>query len=457
MTKYKLSGITFCILSLCVTGLLAQDRQEKLNERISVASDVALNLNTSHTNVVFETWNRNEIEIEAYVEGENLDDENSRRIIESWQLDVLGDDQNITINSRAGNLWSGKVTASNFTISEEELRKLDPAISDLLGPLIKNIENNPMPNSLSNEQQSNVNLSDRRYSGQDEKYVQQWESQIREKFSDEIEKEKQKLAQQLEKNGAISGDLQIKLEWGEQYGRQMEAWAAQFVRDIQNQQQGTSNVTVYQYTATRPNTKGTSKVIKVKMPKNAKLKLNIRHGAVQLAEKSYNVKASLSHTRLSANVVDGNKTFIKASYSPVFVRQWNDGRLVVNYVKNCRIQIAKNLLVNSDSSNIFIQQMDENGAIAASFGMVTIANLGSSFKTLDLAVQNSDFRLKLPKTPFNLTYTGSRSKIGLPKTLEINTRSNFGNVFINGYQGTRDTDKLITVNAKYSNVILSKE
>ena len=193
------------------------------------------------------------------------------------------------------------------------------------------------------------------------------------------------------------------------------------------------------------------------MPKNAKLKLNIRHGAVQLAEKSYNVKASLSHTRLSANVIDGNKTFIKASYSPVFVRQWNDGRLVVNYVKNCRIQIAKNLLVNSDSSNIFIQQMDENGAIAASFGTVTIANLGSSFKTLDLAVQNSDFRLKLPKTPFNLTYTGSRSKIGLPKTLEINTRSNFGNVFINGYQGTRDTDKLITVNAKYSNVILSKE
>jgi len=333
MTKYKLSGITFCILSLCVTGLLAQDRQEKLNERISVASDVALNLNTSHTNVVFETWNRNEIGIEAYVEGENLDDENSKRIIESWQLDVLGDDQNITINSRAGNLWSGKVTASNFTISEEDLRKLNPAISDLLGPLIKNIENNPMPNSLSNEQQSNVNLSNKRYSEQDEKYVQQWESQIREKFSDEIEKEKQKLAKQLEKNGAVSGDLQIKLEWGEQYGRQMEAWAAQFVRDIQNQQQGTSNVTVYQYTATRPNTKGTSKVIKVKMPKNAKLKLNIRHGAVQLAEKSYNVKASLSHTRLSANVIDGDKTFIKASYSPVFVRQWNDGRLESEFTK----------------------------------------------------------------------------------------------------------------------------
>ncbi len=252
--------------------------------------------------------------------------------------------------------------------------------------------------------------------------------------------------------------MEIRLEtWDEQYGRKMNAWASQLVQDVDKQQTGTANVTVYRYSTSKVNTNSTSKIIKIRIPKEAKLRLNIRHGDVQLAEKSNNIKASLSHTKLSANVIDGEQTFIKASYSPVFVRQWNNGRLVINYVKNCRIQNAKNLLVNADSSNIFIQQLEENGAISGSFGVITIANLGESFSTLDLAVQNSDFKLNLPKTAFNLSYSGAQSIISLPKTLEINTRKNFGNVFVNGFQNTRNTDKIITINAKYSKVVLNNK
>ncbi len=458
MMRYKLNIITFYVFGFYSIGILAQDRESKLNEKLSVNSDVTINLNTSHTNIVFETWNRNEVAVEAYIEGNNLIDENSKRILDSWQLDVLGDHENVTINSAAGNLWTGKVTASNFRVSKEELRMLNPAIADMLGPLIKNIDNNPMPNALS-DNLANVNLKNRSNNPEEEKYIQQWENQIREKFSDEIDQEKQKWAKQLEENSKTgSGQMKIELEaWGQQYGEQMEAWASQLVRDIEKQQQGTANVTIYQYTAQRSNTGNTSKMIKIKIPKDAKLKLNIRHGAVQLAEKANNVRASLSHTKLSANVIDGNQTFIKTSYSPVFVREWNNGRLVVNYVKNCRIQNAKNLLVNADSSNVFIQELDQNGAISASFGVVTIANLGKSFSTLDLAIQNSDFKLKLPDASFNLSYSGAQSLISLPKTLEINTRKNFGNVFINGFQNTRSTNNMITINAKYSEIVLNNK
>ncbi len=455
--KYKLNVVALVMGISCV-GLFAQDRQEKLNERLTVNPDVNVNLNTSHTNIVFETWNKNEIGVEAYIEGANLTDENSRRILDSWQLEILGDDQNITITSAAGNLWTGKVTASNITMTKEELQKLSPAIADMLGPIMENIANNPMPSALP-ENLSNVTLENKKYSKEEEKYIQQWENQIREKFSEEIEQGKQKLANQIQgKTTPISGQMEIRLDtWGAQYGKQMEAWASQLVKDIQNQQKGTANVTVYQYSAQRSNVgNNTSKIIKIKMPKRANLKMNVRHGAVQLPELASNVKASLSHTKLSANVVEGNQTYIKASYSPVYVKQWNNGKLVVNYVKNCRIQNAKNLLVNADSSNIYIQQLDENGAISASFGMITIANLGKSFTTLDLAVQNSDFKLKLPESAFNLSYSGAQSLISLPKTLEINSRKNFGNVFINGYQDTRSTENLITINAKYSEVVLHK-
>jgi len=196
------------------------------------------------------------------------------------------------------------------------------------------------------------------------------------------------------------------------------------------------------------------RIVKVKMPKKALLKLNIRHGNVQLAEKTVDMVASLSHTSVQGNIIEGDRTFIRTSYSPLTVKQWNSGRLVVNYVKNCRIQNAKNLRVNADSSNLFIQDLEGNAAISGSFGAITVASLSETFATLDLAVENSDFKLRLPKTAFNIAYNGIQSRISLPKRIEANARRNFGNVLVNGFNKTRDTDKVITINAKYSDIIL---
>ncbi|MBP2834206.1 hypothetical protein J8281_18560 [Aquimarina sp. U1-2] len=461
--KYKLSFTITIVSVFCYTGLLAQDQQSKLNEKITVNRDVVVRLNTSHTNVIFETWNKNTVEINAYLEGD-LTNDTSKHILDSWQVNVVGDSNEITINSAAGNLWRRDVTASNIKVTKdnlEDLRRLSPLIANMLSPLIKNIEKNPMPNTLT-QNRSNVNYGAANSNKGEEKYVEQWENQIREKFSDDLEKSKQKWALQLqeEHSNIVAGQMEIRLEtsWGAQYEKQMNTWAAQLTKDINNQQKGVANVTFYQYRSNNNKTTShkVSKVIKVYMPKAAQLKLNIRHGDVQLAERSTNVIASLSHTKLSAKVIDGDQTFIKASYSPVFVRQWDDGKLVVNYVKNCRIQTANNLLVNSDSSNIYIQQLNQNGAISGSFGVITIENLGASFSTLDLVVRNSDFHLKLPETALNLSYSGAQSLISLPKTMQISSRRNFGNVFINGFQKTRSTDKMITINAKYSEVVLSK-
>ncbi|GGX08903.1 hypothetical protein [Aquimarina muelleri] len=457
--KYKLNIFTLSVL--CCTGVFAQEKQSKLNKKLVVNNDVTINLNTSHTNIVFETWNKNTVSVDAYLEGD-LSDENNKRVLDSWQVNVVGDNKEVTINSVAGNLWSTDISSSNINTDRnlQELKMLGPAITNMLGPLMENIAKNPMPNALS-ESKANVNYDNSPFKEKNEKYIKQWESQIREKFKEDIGEKKQKWAKEFENKGIKipEGKKDIRLEtWGEQYGKQMDAWASQLIKDIQSQQSGLTNVTVYRYSSSRVNNNSTSaKTIKIHIPVKAKLRLNIRHGDVQLAEKSNNVKASLSHTKLSANVIDGDQTFIKASYSPVFVRQWNNGRLVINYVKNCRIQKAKSLTVNADSSNIFIQQLDKKGAISASFGVITIANLGESFSTLDLVVQNSDFKLNLPKIAFNLSYNGAQSIIALPKTMEISTRKNFGNVLVNGFQNSRSTDKMITINAKYSEVVLNNK
>ncbi|WP_152537432.1 hypothetical protein [Aquimarina pacifica] len=457
--KYKLNIFTLSVL--CCAGLWAQEKHTKLSEKLTVNKDVVVKLNTSHTSIVFETWNKNTIAIEAYLEGGDLSDENTQRILDNWQVNVIGDNQEVTINSAAGNLWSRSVTSSSTRMDKnlQELRLLGPMITDMLGPIMENILKNPMPNALS-KNHSNVNYGNQQLANDDEKYIQQWENQIREKFTEDVNKEKKIWAKQFENTSEsiIDNENIVAQNWGKQYEKQMDAWASQLIKDIENQQKGTGNVTVYRrYSTSNKTTNNTHKVIKVLIPKEARLRLNTRHGDVQLAEKSNNVIASLSHTKLSANSIDGKKTFIKASYSPVVVKEWNEGRLVVNYVKNCRIQNAKNLLVNADSSNIYIQQLNENAAISGSFGVITIANLGESFSTLDLVVQNSDFKLKLPKTAFNLAYSGAQSVISLPPSLDINVRKNFGNEFISGYQNTRSTDKMITINAKFSEVVLQNK
>ncbi|WP_299437800.1 hypothetical protein [uncultured Aquimarina sp.] len=452
---YKLNVLALSLI--CFSGMFAQSREHKLSEKFVANKDITINLNTSHTEVVFETWNKNSVEIEAYIEGDNITEENKERLLQNWRIEALGNSREITINSITGNFWSGSISASNTKNSDlPEFRRLEPVISDMLRPILRNIENNPMPTALS-ENLASMNFDPSKFKENEEKYIQQWGDQIKEKFGDNYEsvvknwtKELSKSTGQLQSNGSISSQ-----DWaGEEFARRMQAWASQFSGDLEITQTNGSNVMVYRYSSRMNNSGTIDRIVKVKMPKDALLKLNIRHGNVQLAEKTTNMIASLSHTSLQANVIDGDRTFIRTSYSPVLIKQWNNGRLAVNYVKNCRIQKAKNLRVNADSSNIFIQELEENAAISGSFGAVTVANLSESFSTLDLAVENSDFKLKLPKTAFNIAYSGVQSRISIPKTIEANARRNFGNVFVNGFNKTRDTDKVITINAKYSDIIL---
>ncbi|MDH7444443.1 hypothetical protein [Aquimarina sp. 2201CG14-23] len=451
---YKLNFITLSVV--CFAGLFAQDKQHKLSEKFVVNNDVIINLNTSHTQVVFETWNKNSVEIEAYIEGENITEENKERLLHNWRIEAIGNSREITLNSITGNFWRGNISAtSNRNLPESQMLGL--MITDMLGPILKNIENNPMPSALS-ENLASMNFDTNKYKENEEKYIQQWGDQIKEKFGDNYENVVKNWTNELSKNAnKIQSQVAITPQnWeGEEFAKRMQAWASQFSGDIEITQRNGANVMVYSYSSNSSVNSGKiDRIVKVKMPKAALLKLNIRHGDIKLAEKTTNMIASLSHTSLDANIIEGDRTFVRVSYSPVSIKQWNSGRLAVNYVKNCRIQNAKNLRVNADSSNIFIQELEENGAISGSFGAITIANLSESFDTLDLAVENSDFKLNLPKNAFNISYSGVQSRISLPKTIEAKARKNFGNVFVNGFHKTRNTDKVITINAKYSDIIL---
>ena len=105
-TKIKMKLVALCFL---ITGsLIAQQKLTKISQSIKVDKDVVVNLNTSYSNIVFDTWNKNTIEIEAYVEGEKLSQEELEDALKHWDVDIDATSSKVSISTRGGqsrSLW----------------------------------------------------------------------------------------------------------------------------------------------------------------------------------------------------------------------------------------------------------------------------------------------------------------------------------------------------------------
>ncbi|MCB0468708.1 MAG: hypothetical protein KDC64_10945, partial [Aequorivita sp.] len=90
---------TLVVLALATTFGYSQ---KKYVESFNVSDNVEVSVNTSFTNVIFETWNKNKVEVEAFIEGDNLSESQKEQLMENWNLDIIGNSKKITVTSNAG-------------------------------------------------------------------------------------------------------------------------------------------------------------------------------------------------------------------------------------------------------------------------------------------------------------------------------------------------------------------
>ena len=83
-----------------ITTLGAQEKVTKVSQSFKVDKNVTIDLNTSHCNIVFDTWNKSEVSIEAFVESDELSKEELDEIAKGWKLDIDGSTDLVTINTR---------------------------------------------------------------------------------------------------------------------------------------------------------------------------------------------------------------------------------------------------------------------------------------------------------------------------------------------------------------------
>jgi len=532
--RKSVSKLTIKILMLCLmtTCGYAQKKLSKTSKSINVNKDVTVELNTSYVEIQLETWNKDIVEVDAYIESEKLSKDELERALKAWNLKVEGSGDSVIISS-AGGRSIGLFGDENYV---DLVRDLEIELADL--PEMPEMPEMPampiLPEALANinipempempempelpelpEGVKSISFDYDRYQNEGENYLTEWSK----KYEKEGGKELQKSMKAWARKFAESGYQEKMKRWGEDYGKRfegkwakdmekwgekfgekygkdmekwgeelgerfgkeweqkMEAWGERFGKEMEERskmmekrseamakrgEEMSNRAEQMQERRKEMNERRASlltrrlesgshskvrKVIKIKIPKKAKLRTNIRHGELKLSSVIYNMKGDISHAFLVADNIDGSDTSINVSYSPVVINTWNLGTLNLNFVDKAQIKSAKNLVLNSKSSNINIESLTDTGIIDGSFGDLTISNLTKSFKNLNLVLENSDALINLPNDiDYSLYFNGNRSKYNNKATTQKTIRN---------YPDGESSNRTIIVNAKFSNVIMN--
>ncbi|MGZ0016340.1 hypothetical protein [Yeosuana sp. AK3] len=508
--------LTWVTLSMFIVGnLSAQEKMNKVTQSIKVDKEVTIDLNTSYCNIVFDTWNKNTVEVEAYIEGDNLSKEELQDALKSWNVNVEASNNLIAITSKGNtpSAWAYKYKEGDENSLNAVLRELKFELADLPEPHfdfnfempeIPEIPEIPEMPELPElpEGIANSHFDYDAYKKDGEAYMKQWSENFESKYGKDYAKKmeawgekfgrewNEKYGQEMAKWGEKFGK-----EWEEKYGKRMEEWSESFAKQMEEkakrfeqinkrseeilmkreearQKQGEvrenqreeilkhreklynerakladeRRVEIEKMVNNKVNTK-VKKTIKIKMPKNTKLKVNVRHGELEFASNIDNLKADLSYTKFTANSINGSQTSINASYSQFFVTHWKSGNLNLNYVKNAEINNADKLMLTSNASNIFIKNLMNSAIINGSIGDLKILKIDDAFTNLNMTIENCNAVIALPKVDHNLVYKGNKSKFSHPKKNNKETIFNFTT-------GDLTSSKNIVVNAKYSSVVM---
>ena len=458
MITYKHNYLFLFLLLFTAAGF---GQTKKLEKTYNTSKDVKINIDAKHTNIIVETWDRNEVQIVGTLETGKMSDAEAKALLDNWKLQTSGNSGEVTITSGGEMLKNPDMDMAALSESMGHLQSLiAPIMNEMVAPMLENISKNPpLPPDFADKLGS-LNFDYEAYKKDGDKYMQKWEKQVEKNFGKDFEKSMEEWAKQFEKNAEVWGknlekemevngkDIEKSMEqWAEKFGAEMEEWGQNFASQMEGKEGAGPMIFTGKGAKANRN-------IKIKVPANARLNLDVRHGAVNLPAKTTNLKANLSHSKLTGNVIDGEGTDVKVSYTPVNVAQWNYGILNASYVQDLVIDKARSIRLISNSSDVNIKEIEETGILTGTFGELTVGKLSPGFKTLDITLKNSDLVLSLPEVPLNFNYNGTKSDIVYPQVQTVKGTTNYDNQKINGYYKTGNSNRNVSINANFSDVII---
>ncbi|WP_143542386.1 hypothetical protein [Robiginitalea sediminis] len=470
-------GLLLMVLGLG-TALGQQSRTYK--ETFKVAPDVSVSLNTTHADIEFETWNRNEVVVEAEITLEGATEEEARAYFENGGMKILGNSSEVEISTRADQAWTYRFAAPDvadfdFVMPDIEIPDIAPILEGIEVPGFYMPELPPMPPV--------PNFDYEAYSKDGEAYMKRWQSEFKEKFTPEYEERMKEWSERMEARGeelaARMEERQARMEerqaeMEERMARRMEEREARMELRAQEREKAAKarvearemglrarkdadRSRVFFMRGNDGNRKfNIKKTIRVKMPKDARLKLNVRHGEVKLAGNTHNMQATLSYSRLLASTIDGDQTDVSVRYSPVAVKSWNNGKLQADFSDEVLLDQVGRLRLSANASEVTIERLLREVSIHNNLGVLNIGTIASDFSRMEVQVQNGQIRAVLPDSPYGIRVANHASNVSLPGQIVWEGPAKAYGSERKGYHQKRDSGRSVVINASYSDVTLKE-
>ncbi len=465
-----------CLISIVAT--YGQKQIKNYSERFTVTADAILDINTSHTDIEFETWNKDEVAIEATIELEGATKEEAQAYFESGGIDIMGNSKKVSISTDNADPWAfhSMGNLENLHIEIPELPEFESFEMDFDMAELDDLP--PVPPT------PDPNFDYEAFQKDGEKYLKEWQKKFQKDFGEPYQKNMEEWQQKMEaKQEEMEAKRKKMLEKrrkahadrmesradvlsehaekrAEELQKRMEERQVRLLHDstdrvfmLRNDKQNRPNVFYFNSGDENRNYK-VKKSIKIKMPKSTKIRMNVRHGEVKLAGNTQNLNAILNHASLFATTIDGDNTKILASYSPVSVQYWNYGDLQVDYSENVKLQEVLNLHLSATSSDVVIDKLSKIAFIKNNFGPLSINSISDGFETLDVSLQNAELACNLPKADYTVYANGTDSQFILPDNLNLEQTSNHRSMVYKGYRGNPNSGRTININSRFSEITL---
>lgn len=473
------------VTSLALFGLIVINAQESqtYRELFNVNPEAEVILNTAHADIEFATWDKNEVLVEAVVTLEGATPEEAKTYFERPGVEILGNSSRVEVSTRPENNWG--MGNGHFPDFEFEI----PAIPEV-GQILKKLRipethdfpelNNlspvpPMPPMAIEE------FDYKAFEQEGEAYFKRWKKQFDKKFKHEYQSRLEEWSRRTQERAETFKNRQREMEQPllertarrEAYLEQAEKAQVEaqtrrreeldrlredLVRSQEafnmDRRMGTQAPKTFFFRGREGNRNfNIQKIIKITLPKEAKLQLNVRHGAVKLASSAHNLKANLSYASLLAAAIEGPQTQVAVKFAPVSVKRWNSGKLNTEFSEDVVLDQVRDLDLMANSSEVTIGNLLHSVSIENNLGQLRIKSVAPDFKRIQVQTRNGELDLKLPESPFNIQMQQENSTVHVPDNLIWSTKSNTAG-FNSGYFRKNNPNSVISLEAQFSTLSL---
>ncbi|WP_299670124.1 hypothetical protein [uncultured Polaribacter sp.] len=425
--KLKLYKKIPTLLAICFLGgtVFAQKFNENFTENFKVNKDVEVVINASNSEINVTTWNKNEVQINAFIEIEGLSQKEATTYFKKWNFEALGNKSKVKITSKGSGLSGLKndfVFFNDFDFPEIEMPNIEAIVlPDMDFDFDFDFDFESLEDLEEDMERDGKYAFEYHKDGEHIiiKTKKEWEKFKKSKKYEDLKKEfknssgklkialenskekmkhinKERLKKSLEK-----AKLQIKSIDKEQMRREL-AKAKELLKNMNFNFYSDENDLMINGKKIK-----IKKRLEIKVPKGATFNLNTRHCKVKLPNTvaSGNVK----YGSFDANNLNGGKLTI--NYSPVSINSLNACTLFLNNVTDAKIASVTNTTLSNNSSDVNILSINKNVHISDQFGELTIESFHPNFEEFVLNLSQSNAIMVLDKVKTSFHYNINRSKL----------------------------------------------